>query len=168
MKPEPLKPEIRIESGQSIGAQLASFLSARRDAITAEWVEAVERDTKLPTSDNLTLHQLRDHLPQLFEDLSDTLRDAFSKDVKAEAAHTAARHGEHRWTEGYDLSELIREFAHVRTAFITHLIEFEEHHSDFGAAARAFAHVTFHRFFDDAIRNSVETFQGEQQPGSKK
>ena len=168
MKPEMLKPEIQIKSQESIGDQLASCLSARREAITAAWVTAVEQDTKLPSSDNLTLHQLRDHLPQLFENLSDTLRNAFNKDLKEKAAQTAAKHGEHRWKEGYDLSELIREFAHVRSAFIFELIQFEEQHPDFGGAARLFVQVTFHRFFDDAIRNSVEQFREEQQPGSKK
>jgi hypothetical protein len=157
-----------INSQESIGSQLASFLSSRREAITADWIAAVERDAKLSTSENLTLHQIRDHLPQLCENLGNSLRNAFSKDLKAEAAQTAALHGKHRWKEGYDLSELIREFAHVRSAFITPLIEFEELHSDCGGMARRFYQVTFHRFFDDAIRNSVEQFREEQQPGSKK
>jgi RsbT co-antagonist protein rsbRD N-terminal domain len=158
-----MKSEIKIESGLSIGSQLAAFLTDRREVITEKWVATVERDAKLPTSDTLTQIQLRDHLPQLFENLSTTLRHAFNQEVKVEAAHTAAQHGEHRWSEGYNLTELLREFAHVRTAFISHLVEFEEDHPHFGAAARTFAHVTFHRFFDDAIRNSVEKFQEEQQ-----
>ncbi len=163
-----MNPEKRTDSWQSIGAELASFLSDRREAITAEWMAAVEQDTKLPSSDNLTLHQLRDHLPQLSENLNATLRNAFSPDLKAEAAETAAKHGEHRWKEGYDLSELLREFSHVRSAFIGPMIEFEEHHPDFGLAARLFAHITFHRFFDEAIRNSVEQFHGGGQPAINK
>ncbi len=150
---------IQIKHGESIGDQLASFLTARREAITADWMVAVEQDSKLPTSDNLTMQQLRDHLPQLFADLSDSLRNAFDRKVKEEAAATAAKHGEYRWKEGYDLAELLREFAHVRAAFIPRLIEFEALNPDFGAAARAFAQTTFHRFFDDAIRHSVEKFR---------
>jgi hypothetical protein len=153
------------KNGESIGAQLASFLTARREAITADWMVAVERDAKLPTADNLTLKQLRDHLPQLFENLSESLRNAFDQEVKDGAAATAAKHGEHRWQEGYELSELLREFAHVRAAFIPRLIEFEEQCPQFGGASRGFAQATLHRFFDDAIRHSVERFQEEQQPG---
>ena len=163
-----LTPKEQNRNWQSVGEQLASFLSARRETITAEWVAVVGHDAKIPSSDNLTLHQLRDHLPELFEKLSATLRNAFGHDTKEEAAHTAAKHGAHRWSTGYDLSELLREYAHVRSAFIAHLIEFEELHPEFGGAARVFAQVTFHRFFDNALRNSVEQFREEQQPEERK
>jgi len=163
-----MKPQIRTKSWHSVGGLLASFFSERREEITAEWMAAVEHDAKIPSSDNLTHHQLRDHLPQLFENLNDTLRNAFSQDLKEEAAYAAAKHGKHRWKEGYDFSELLRELADVRTVFIGHLIEFEANQPDLGAAERVFAQITFHRFFDDAIRNSVEQFREEQQPGSKK
>ena len=159
---------MRSKNWQSIGVQLSAFLSARREPITAEWVEAVEHDAKILSSDNLTLHQLRDHLPQLFDNLGATLLDAFNQGAKEDAAQTAAKHGAHRWSTGYDLSELLREYAHVRSAFIAYLIEFEELHEDFGGAARVFAQVTLHRFLDDAVRNSVEQFREEQQPGEKK
>ena len=162
-----MKPEARSDNRSGIGAQLASFLSDRCDAITAQCVAAFERDALIPISDNLTLLQLKDHLPSLFGNLSDTLRDAFDQNRKREATETATKHGEHRWIEGYDLSELIREFAHVRTVFIAHLLEFEECHPDFGAAAKLFAQVTLHRFFDDAVRNSVEQFRAEQQLGGR-
>ena len=162
-----MNPEARSDHRPGIGAELASFLSARGDAITAECVAAFEHDPLIPISDNLTLVQLKDHLPSLFGNLNDTLQDAFDQNRKKEATETATKHGEHRWSEGYDLSELLREFAHVRTAFIAHLLEFEECHPDFGAAAKLFAQVTLHRFFDDAVRHSVEQFRAEQQLGEK-
>ncbi len=159
---------MKSQSQQSIGEELAAFLSARRESIIAEWVATVDRDPNIPSSAHLSLHQLRDHLPRLFDNLSRTLRDAFSKEIRAELACSAAKHGEHRWKEGYDLIELLREFAHLRSAFIFHLIAFEESHPDFGGAARVFALVTFHRFLDDAVRSSVEQFREEQNPEERK
>ncbi len=130
----------------------------------------VHRDKKIETSEDLTYVQLKDHLPRLLDNLSDRLCNASSNELKQEAAYTAATHGDIRWKEGYDVSELIREFADLRSTIIPHLIQFQEHHSEFGGASRLFAQNIVHRFLDNAIRVSVEQFivtQERAQPNHK-
>ena len=82
-------PEQPTPSQQSIGAQLAIFLSERRDQIVSDCIAAVERDEKVPTSDTLTQTQLRDDLPQILDNLAMVLNGAFSQELKQEAAWTA-------------------------------------------------------------------------------
>jgi len=48
---------------QSIGTQLAVFLFERRDQIVSDWIAAIKRDEKVPTSATLNRPQLRDDLP---------------------------------------------------------------------------------------------------------
>ena len=140
---------------QSIGELLAAFLASRREQIIADCLASVERDPKLKASDNLNPSQLRDHLPQLLDKLSQTLCDAFSKDLKDQAAGTAAAHGHIRWNEHYDVSQLLREFAHLRSSLIHYLVEFQAHNESTGASW-LFAATVAHRFLDDAVRTSVE------------
>ncbi len=142
----------------NIGIRLAAFLADRREQIISEWTASVHRDRMIASSETLTHSQLRDHLPQLLDNLSDTLCNAFSEDVKQQAAWTAATHGHMRWKEGYDISEVLREMRDLRAVLIPHLIEFQEHHPDVGAARQLFSTITVHRFLDDAIRISVEQF----------
>ena len=142
----------------SIGNQLAEFLDDSRDRIISEWAAAVHGDRKINSSEALTHGQLTDHVPQLLDDLNHTLCNASSEDVKQQSAWTAATHGQMRWKEGYDISELLRELAILRLALITRLIEFQEHYADVGAARNLFAMVTVHGLIDNAMRTSVEQF----------
>lgn len=142
----------------NIGVRLAAFLADRREQIITEWTAAVHRDRMIASSETITHSQLRDHLPQLLDNLSDTLCNAFSEDIKQQAAWTAATHGHMRWKEGYDISEMLREMRDLRSSLIPHLIEFQELHQDIGAARQLFSTIIVHRFLDDAIRISVEQF----------
>src|SRR4051794_7733246 len=54
--------------------ELAAFLSKERDAVVQEWISAVRRDRTIPTAENLTVRQLRDHMPEVFDRLAEVLR----------------------------------------------------------------------------------------------
>jgi hypothetical protein len=142
----------------SIGVRLATFLSDRRDQIISDCMASIQRDEKVPTSDTLNPSQLRDHLPQLLDKLAQVLSDAFNQELEQQAAWTAATHGHIRWKEGYDISELLREFSHLRSSLIRHLIEFQELNPESRGASWLFATTVLHRFLDDSIRNSVEQY----------
>src|SRR5262245_23311537 len=98
-----------------IGCSLSNFLSDRRQNIVNECMAAVRHDPALPAADDLTLTQLNDHIPQILDDLNRTLCDAFNQEIKERAAWRAASHGHIRWEQRYDISQLIREIADLRT-----------------------------------------------------
>jgi len=56
----------------SVNGRLATSLNLEREQIISEWLDRVQNDPAIPT-DSLTLTQARDHLPQLFDDLTETL-----------------------------------------------------------------------------------------------
>ena len=143
---------------QSVGIQLATFLADRRDQIISEWAAAVHRDRKIATSEVLAHDQLREHVSQLLDSLTEVVANAFSQDLKKNAARTAAMHGHTRYKAGYDISELLREMRDLRATLIPHLIEFEEHHPEVGASRKLYARTTMHRFLDDMMRIAVEQF----------
>ena len=145
-------------SSDSVGNRLATFLLSCREQLISVWSDRVERDPTLKTPDSLNAIQLRDHIPQLLDNLNQRLRDASNEELKDRAASIAALHGHIRWKEDYNIGEVIREFAVLRSAIIPHLIEFQESSPDIGGASWQFALTVLHGFLDDAIRESVEQF----------
>ncbi len=144
---------------QIIGCKLSNFLSDRRQAIVAEWMVAIRQDAAVPAADDLTLAQLKDHVPQILDDLNATLCDAFNQEVEERTAWRAATHGQIRWEQRYDIPQLIREIADLRTILIYHLAEFNDDRvSSFSGRLGVFSMVVVHAFFDRIIRISVEQF----------
>jgi len=142
-----------------IGCSLSNFLSDRRQNIVAEWMAAVRHDPALPAADGLTVTQLKDHIPQILDDLNRTLCDAFNQEIKDRTAWCAATHGHIRWEQHYDISQLIREIADLRSVVIYHLAEFHDDRvPSFNGRLGGFAMVVVHSFFDLIIRISVEQF----------
>ncbi|HSH37686.1 MAG TPA: RsbRD N-terminal domain-containing protein [Chthoniobacterales bacterium] len=141
----------------SVNAQLAGFLSARKEEMIRAWARRVDADPAIRT-ERLTRSQLRNHLPQLFDDLAQTLRRYGSEDVAGRSERDAEKHGAERWQEGFSLAELLREVLHLRGVLIYHLKVFEESHADFGTAARLFAQTAVHQFLDELAIDAAEQF----------
>jgi hypothetical protein len=151
--PEP-SPEQQI-----VGCSLSNFLADRRQQILSEWMVGIQEHEKLPATDHLTPHQLRDHIPNILDDLNRTLTDAFNHEIKEQSARFAAYHGHIRWEQHYDIAQLIREIGALRTVLIHYLAEFQEQRAPESAGKPGlFAMVVLHSFFDRIIRLSVEQF----------
>jgi hypothetical protein len=151
--PEP-SPEQQI-----IGCSLSNFLADRRDQIISEWIIGIRSDNAVPAADTLTLGQVKDHVPQILDELNQTLCDAFNPQIKERAAWSAANHGYLRWQQHYDISQVVHEFASLRTVLICHLAEFQDERAPhFNGKLGRFATVVLHSFFDRLIRYSVDQF----------
>ena len=133
----------------------------------SEWSDRVQRDPKQPSADSLNEIQLRDHLPMLLDNLNQRLGDVSNEELKERADSLAALHGNIRWKEDYDIGEIVQEFAVLRSTIIPHLIEFQENSPDIGGASLQFALIVLHRFFDDAIRESIEQFMALNERSKK-
>ena len=151
--PEP-SPEQQI-----VGCNLSEFLAERRQQILSAWMLGIREDERLPATDDLTLNQLKDHIPNILDDLNRTLTDAFNQEIKDRTARFAAYHGYVRWEQHYDIAQLIREIGALRTVLIHYLAEFQERLAPESSGQRGlFATVALHTFFDRLIRLSVEQF----------
>lgn len=144
---------------QIVGCSLSNYLADRRNQIVAEWMKAVLCDPSVPAADELTLSQLRDHVPQILDELNSTLEDAFNLEVRQRAEWRASTHGLARWEQSYNLAQLIREIGDLRTVLIHHLAEFhDERMAHFPGRIGVFANVVLHSYFDRLICGSVEQF----------
>jgi signal transduction histidine kinase len=94
---------------------LAGLLLAQRDQIVAAFVREIERQALAPPG--LSRSLLVDHVPDINDEIVAELERLTSSQASQEAADTsdiAREHGRQRWTLGYDLQALMREYDVLR------------------------------------------------------
>ncbi len=103
---------------------LAAHLSRRRGELLQAWREAVRQDPELTTSSHLPRGALDDHIPRILEDFERRLRAEHALDaaqIEVQERLDAAEHGMHRWQQGYDLRETMREWGHLQSVLMGEL-----------------------------------------------
>ena len=142
---------------ESVNARLAAYLSGQKEAIVNELVNRLRNSDAIRTH-SLTTYQLRNHTPRILEDILSQLRHYGSETAAKQTGQDAAAHGAARWSQGFDLPELLRECSHLRAIFIYHLRVFEESHPDFGFTERYFAAATLHGVLDEMLIEAAQQF----------
>lgn len=102
-------------------AALAAYLSTRRPAIMEAWREAIRRDPTLTSGNALPRAQLNDHIPSVLVAFERELGNPGAADGADVANDNAAAHGMHRWQQGYDLREVVRELGRLNVCVVDEL-----------------------------------------------
>ena len=144
--------------------ELADFFCAQRDLIIRHWLDAARHNTDIQSTEHLSSTQLSNHLPDLLDDLAQTLRTAGPDSTRTEARQNARTHGCYRWQQDYRLDELSRELNIVRRIVLRDGVRaFCRERADADGAEIDHAHDLIERFFEDTVIGSVEQFVSEQQ-----
>jgi hypothetical protein len=146
----------------SVNGRLADYLAAKKEAILGEWLERVRADPAITPTETLNTVALKNHLPQIFDDLIDTLRRYGSEKVAEQAVKDAEEHGAMRLRQGYELPEMLRELKHLRAVLIGQVRAFESLHPDDGMVAHLFISTTLHAFLDEMAIEATEEYQWAQ------
>jgi len=97
-------------------SDLADWLSARNEAITAMWIEAVRQEPRIQSDAELSDAGLRDHIPAVIAEICDLLR------VKEQPGIINTRearvHAYVRFRQGYRARELVRELSLLRVTLL--------------------------------------------------
>src|SRR5260221_13650491 len=91
-------------------SRFAERLRTHQSTITEAWVKAVKSDREIASSQKLTLSELADHLPALFNGLIEYLQNSATEGTRQRVRQNAQRHGNQRWKQDYRMVELLREF----------------------------------------------------------
>ena len=86
--------------------KIAAALRARKGRVLRRWEDAIKK--LLPHADALTLHQLRDHLPQILDQTVDTLAASHSSPLN-ELVEMTRSPGTMRFHQQFNVQELIVE-----------------------------------------------------------
>jgi signal transduction histidine kinase/ActR/RegA family two-component response regulator len=90
-------------------AAFAHQLSTSREELIHRWLDAVRR-APVPSARDLPEPQLRDHLPDLLDEI---IRAVAGKSTPA-VEDGGREHGQQRWGSGYDIDEVIHELSVLR------------------------------------------------------
>lgn len=90
--------------------QLATYLTARREALLTNWRTACETDASLKGVRSLSREEFTNKVTSMLDVLQQRLR---AHPEEAQVDLLAAEHGLHRWQKGYTLAELLAEMQHL-------------------------------------------------------
>lgn len=138
----------------SLPAPLVDNICSHRGAITKAWLRALWNSPEFSTPENISAPQLIKHLPNLFDDFADYLRD----DTAPQAEHDARVHGRYRWEQHFRIDEVLRELLVIRNIIIAEI----DHYIREDECSSLQAHRRVIRFFDDALLYSVSQFSEQQ------
>lgn len=92
----------------------------KKDQIIEQWVVAVRQDGQIESADNLTFKALRDSLPDVLEALG-TVLSRYQEDDQQALIAASLEHGNRRAEQGFDPTEIAREYGLLRQTIITAL-----------------------------------------------
>jgi signal transduction histidine kinase len=114
---------------------LASYLAHQRDAILQAWREAVNRDPEVATASTISRAQFNDHVPEVLDAFEKELRGSDSgASIRSAEQQSAAEHGLHRWQQGYDQRETMREWGHLHLCVLDVIEHYGSLHPDLAPA----------------------------------
>src|ERR1051326_3306896 len=133
-------------------ANLADFLSAHKDEIVKDWLEATRSDPAIESSGKLTLPQLKNHLPNIIDEICLLLRDRDNRQLNEEIQNTARIHGMFRWRQGYQLDELIRELqTSCKIILSQYFPKFVQQYPNSAAAFKKDIKKIIHNLFNEMV-----------------
>lgn len=145
----------------SMTAALADHIDERTDAIISVWRSTVERKGDVPDSGRLSYAEFVDHVPEILERIADRLRGGHRR-----VAEAGQKHGSVRWSQGYDVAEVVGELAHLRSTLLRASFD---HARDLGYGLESVerASEAINEVLDEAAAEAVRQFQEESQATSR-
>lgn len=100
----------------------SQLLNQKSDVITEQWVASVERDRQIPTTDTLSRIAIRNHIPYVLQALTTVLSHVEENDVET-ITRASLEHGLQRAEQGFEPTEIAREYHLLRSIIISNLRE---------------------------------------------
>ncbi|MBD0314719.1 MAG: RsbRD N-terminal domain-containing protein [Microcoleus sp. T3-bin5] len=98
----------------------SKILDQKRDAIIEQWVEAVFRDDQIEPTKELTFNAVRNSLPKVLESLAAMLASDKQEDFQ-KIDDASLEHGVIRAEQGFEPSEIAREYRLLRSVIFSEL-----------------------------------------------
>jgi signal transduction histidine kinase len=148
-------------------AALAAYLAQRREPILRAWHAALDADPELTSFSNLSRAQFNDHIPAVLDAFEELLRaggvaEAAPPD-EAQQNASAAEHGLHRWQQGYDQRQTMREWTHLQLCLLAEFERYEANRPQLDPRAMALAHRALARLCGDGVIESAARYAKLQQ-----
>lgn len=138
-------------------AALADHLLERQETLIAHWLKRCYEDPRVTAVNGLAFREFQNNIPQTLRELAEKLRREPAGHIDEAERETIARHGQSRWKQGFNLTELVRDWGCFNEVLLETVEDyFEAAKPDHGARRRA-THL-LSRFIGEAMAASVERY----------
>ncbi|MEO8080589.1 MAG: HAMP domain-containing sensor histidine kinase [Caldimonas sp.] len=154
----------RSSSGADDAARraIAEHVHARSPQILAAWQVAIAGDSRLTTNRALPRGQLLDHLPLWLDDFAEAVGASGLASGAAGAtapARDANQHGLQRWQQGFDVREVVREWAWLHEIVVAEIDAFAAAHRPAASpTVLADTRLRAAKLLNDAVVESVARY----------
>lgn len=139
-------------------ADLASYLSSRRQAILDNWRLAVLADSGVETASKISVLHFENLIPQILDEYEKRLRTASGRPPSPTEEEHSFEHGTHRWQEGYSIQEMVREWGHFQLCVTDELEHYDLTRPGIPSEVPMFARRLWLMLCNEGISKSVEEF----------
>jgi len=129
--------------------KIAAALKARKGRVLRRWEDEVK--ALLPQADELTLNQLRDHLPQILDQAVEALAACHDSPL-SELVEMTRSHGSMRFHQQFNVQELIVEYRLLRRILV------EEINRGLGGKLAVGQVIVLNMAVDTALQHGVMSF----------
>jgi signal transduction histidine kinase len=140
---------------------VAAHFGARREALLRRWRQAADADPELTTASALSRAQFYDHIPEVLDAFVRRLsarRSAERAEAATDRREGAAGHGMHRWQQGYQQREVMREWRHLQLALVDELERFTLAHPEMDQEAMAWARRELAELCGEGVCESADQY----------
>lgn len=139
-------------------SEVGDYLSNRQEYIVDRWMQACELDGTLGViMGRLAREDFRNNIPASIAQLNSIMSDGCSQQTANSVRCEVAKHGHHRWKQGFSLRELIRDWGNLNRVLISVIDEFYQERPEL-AADMPKALDRLAEFMTEATSNSVKRF----------
>lgn len=145
---------------------VAEYLHAARQRILQSWHDSVSNDSELTTASVISRTQFNDHIPQILDAFEHRLRahdPEERRQAHVEQRENAAEHGLHRWQQGYDQREAMREWGHLHICVLRELEQYAVDHDKVEDPAMPVARAALVRLCAEGVCESASRYARLQQ-----
>jgi RsbRD-like negative regulator of sigma factor len=146
-------------------SELGDYLLNNDDKIMKEWLDAIQQNPDIASSNHTGDAELIDHLPSFLENIAERLKDPqLQYEDYTAVSHPGRTHGKFRWRQGYRLEEVIREAGILRGILIRDQLDtFERKVRPLNKQTRRTAELIIHEVIEDLLVDSAEQYLQEQE-----
>ncbi|MGH8268537.1 MAG: RsbRD N-terminal domain-containing protein [Steroidobacteraceae bacterium] len=149
---------------------LSRHLGRRRPDLVRSWREAIGRDPELTSNSGLSRSMLEDHIPDILDDFEAWLQaehELQAIHVELQQRKDAAEHGRHRWQQGYEIRETMREWGHLQSVVARELERYAADHPDVEPETMAIAREVLTKLCTEGTCESTSRYISLQQVEAK-
>lgn len=155
-----------MQSHQGSLAALSAHLHGQRGLLLSNWQQAMNRDPELITHSTLSRAALEDSIPAILDNLERRLRAEHAlaaQRVELEQRESGAQHGLHRWQQGYDIREIMREWGHLQKVLLKAMEDYADAHPELERKAMRSAREALTTVCLDGMSESIARYVRLQQ-----